>query len=185
MRVSKKRCAHCHTWFQPDPRTAAKQLFCSRPECRKESGLQSHRRWWRDNGAACNANRRQKLRTWAGAIHYYPTYRAEHPDYVARDNLRRRKAHEAARRAAKQEMRREISVDEVVGSPPAHPQNAAKQDMSRQISVGKLRDIQAWRPENAVNQDMIVRRVDGILDFLLWKEGAAKQDSTDAAGIPA
>jgi hypothetical protein len=154
MRTPKKRCAHCHKWFQPDPRTAKTQRFCPSPECRRQSRLESHRQWWQGNGSECNSNRRQKLRTWARKTNYYPTYRANNPDYVRRDNARRFRAHQAAR-------------------------DAAKQDMRREISVGMLRDIQALTDDDAAKQDMIHRRVTGILDFLFWKENAAKQDFND------
>lgn len=158
MRVPKKRCVHCRRWFPPDPRTAASQKFCPAPECRRQSRLSSHRRWWGANGRECDHARAAKRRAWATG--YQSRYRAEHLDYVARDNARRRKARQAAHRAV-------------------------NQDMRRRISVGKLRDIQALEPENAVNQDIIHRRVDGLLDYLLWKEGAVNQDNTDPARLPA
>jgi hypothetical protein len=154
MRIPKKRCAHCHKWFPPDPRTAASQKFCSRPECREQSRLQSHRRWWRDNGADTDAARRPKLRAWAKAAGYWRQYRAGHPDYVRRENERRCRTHRRTFRAA-------------------------KQDMRRQISVGKLRDIRALAPATAAKQDMIHRQTLEVVDYLLWKEGAAKQDITD------
>lgn len=160
MRVPKKCCTHCRRWFQPDPRRAAVQTYCSRPECRRQSRLASHRKWWRDNGRELDVARANKHKTWARKTGYQSHYRADHPDYVLRDNVRRRRARQVVRRAV-------------------------IQDISRQTSVGKLRDIQAFQPENAVNQDMIHRRVDGILDFLLWKEGAVIQDTTDPAALPA
>lgn len=160
MRVSKKRCAHCRHWFQPDSRHAADQAFCSRPGCRHQSRLASHRKWWTKEGRECDKTRAGKHKAWARQTGYQRRYRAEHPTYVLRDNARRRQAHQAARRAV-------------------------NQDMTRKISVGRLRDIQVLRPENAVNQDTIHRRVEKIVDSLLWKEGAVNQDSTDLACAPA
>lgn len=159
MRVPRKRCAHCRCWFLPDLRTAATQSFCSRKECRRESRRATLRRWWRAN-AAYNAARASKLRAWAKNTGYWRRYRAGHPDYTRRDNERRRQAKGAAKRAA-------------------------KQDVRRAIAVGKLRDILALTPDPAAKQDMILRRVDGLVDYLLWKEGAAKQkDMVLASAAP-
>jgi hypothetical protein len=33
---------------------------------------------------------------------------------------------------------------------------------------------------SAAKQDAVHRRVDGILDYLFWKESAAKQDAVDS-----
>ena len=116
--------------------------------------------WWRENGAATNAARAPKLRDWAKRVDYWRRYRADHPDQTRRDNERRRRAKQTAKRAA-------------------------KQDTRRRISVGMLRDIRALTPETAAKQDTIHRRVEGIVDFLLWKEGAAKQDAMFPAGASA
>jgi hypothetical protein len=160
MRVPGKRCEHCRHWFHPDPRTAAFQKFCPAPECRRQSRLASHRRWWLENGRELDEARASKHKDWARDTAYWRNYRADHPDYVRRDNERRRKAKKRALRAANQDMRREISV-------------------------GKLRDILASVPEKAANQDMILRPVRGVVDYLLWKEGSANQDNTDPARLPA
>jgi hypothetical protein len=160
MRIPKNRCTHCHDWFRPDPRCIKGQKFCSKPECRRQSRLESHRRWWEKNGRELDEARASKHREWARKTDYQRTYRLEHPEYVQQDNERRRRAHEALR-------------------------SAVNQDMRREMSVGKLRDIQALSDGDAVYQDMILRRVDGIVDYLLWKEDAVNQDSTDLAATPA
>lgn len=157
MKISKKRCFCCHRWFQTHPRTAAFQRFCPRPKCRRQSRLKSHHAWWRANGPATNAARAPKVRAWAACKGYWRHYRASHPDYVRRDNQRRTSALKLARRSA-------------------------KQDTIRRIAVGKLNDILALAPEMSAKQDTIHRRVDGIMDYLLWKEGSAKQDSMSPAG---
>jgi hypothetical protein len=150
MMLPKKRCACCHDWFPPDPRVPARK-FCARSVCRRQSRLQTHRRWWRNNGTELDAARTFKRKAWAKNTAYWRNYRADNPDYVRRDNERRRQSRQKAARAA-------------------------NQDMRRQISVGKLRDILSLRPETAANQDMIHRRVEGLENFLLWKEGAANQE---------
>jgi len=173
MRIAKKRCAYCHQWFPPDSRTTANQKFCSAPECRKQSSLEAHRQWWSKNGKEQDEGRADKHKVWARDTGYWRDYRAGHPDYVQRDKKRRQKAKEKAHRAANQDMRREFSVNEVRDTP---AKKAANQDMSRQISVGKLRDIQALRPQNIAPQDPCHRRLDRVVEFLLWKERAANQD---------
>lgn len=156
MKIPKRRCRYCHRWFQPDPRFAASQKYCSHAQCRRESRLASHRRWWSKNGRETDVARASKHETWAKEKNYWPTYRAEHPEYALRDNDRRRRAHQGARRAA-------------------------NQDMSRKISVDKLHEVLHLGVDNAANQDTFHRQIKGVVNYLLWKEGAANQDITDLA----
>lgn len=44
-RVRKRKCKHCHGFFHPDYRSAGRQKFCSKPQCRKASKAQSQRKW--------------------------------------------------------------------------------------------------------------------------------------------
>jgi hypothetical protein len=155
MRKSQKRCDYCQKLYTPDPRTAAHQKSCSSPECRKERKKRADQSW-RMRFPNHPRDRRNKIRAWARTYpDYWRRYRATHPDYVQNDNKRRRRA-------------RKIAA------------SAAKQDAIRQIAVGKLRDIQAMAPDGAAKQDAITRRTVALLDFLLWKESAAKRDVTDA-----
>jgi len=39
------KCCHCLQLFTPDPRNATRQRYCSKPECRKQSKVESQRRW--------------------------------------------------------------------------------------------------------------------------------------------
>ena len=43
--LTKRKCKHCKTFFDPDPRSAGRQRYCSQPECRKASKAHSQRRW--------------------------------------------------------------------------------------------------------------------------------------------
>lgn len=43
-------------------------------------------------------------------------------------------------------------------------------------AVDKLLDIRAMTADSSAKQDAIARRVEGILDYLFWREGSAKQD---------
>jgi hypothetical protein len=44
-RIRKRKCKHCRTFFQPDPRNARHQEYCSEPACRKASKAASQSRW--------------------------------------------------------------------------------------------------------------------------------------------
>ena len=34
---SKRKCQHCKTFFEPDPRSAGRQHYCATPACRQAS----------------------------------------------------------------------------------------------------------------------------------------------------
>lgn len=151
MRIPKKRCLICHQWFSPDPRTADHQEVCSKPACQKQRKARTDRSW-RIRHPEPPAERLRKVRDWARNYpHFWQHYRATHPDYVQRDNVRRRLARHSASRAA-------------------------KQDLSRQIAVERLEGIRQIGAGNAAKQDVMARRIEGLVDYLLWKEGAAKHN---------
>jgi len=155
MKIAKRRCDFCHRWFMPHPRTYRQQRCCSKPECRKKQKVRTKKNWWLKN-PGYNRDRRQKIRAWAKEHpDYWRRYRREHPEYVARDNKRRSSMHKKQK-------------------------NAAKQDPIRKISVEKLKSIMEIEPNIAAKQDPIQRRQNGILDYLYWKEFAAKQDIIDS-----
>jgi hypothetical protein len=56
-------------------------------------------------------------------------------------------------------------------------ENVAKQDAVRKISVEKLESIRDSEADSVAKQDAVHRRVNGILDYLFWKENVAKQDN--------
>ncbi len=35
--LTKRKCQHCQTFFDPDPRSAGRQHSCATPACRKAS----------------------------------------------------------------------------------------------------------------------------------------------------
>ena len=43
--LSKRTCKHCQTFFEPHPRSAGRQRYCSKPECHHASKAASQRRW--------------------------------------------------------------------------------------------------------------------------------------------
>lgn len=152
MRVPQNRCVHCHRWFRPNRRKISIQKACLKRRCQKRR----HRdncRTWREKNPEQDQSRRGKVRGWAAAYpDYWRRYRTDHPDYVRLDNGRRRRA-------------RRIAV------------GAAKRDSIKAISVEKLRELQEMGAGPAAKRDSLDRRVDGLLDYLIWKESAAKRDA--------
>ena len=43
--LSKRKCKHCQTFFEPHPRSAGRQRYCSTPKCHQASKAASQRRW--------------------------------------------------------------------------------------------------------------------------------------------
>lgn len=100
-------------------------------------------------------SRANKKRGWAASVGYWRTYRAGRPEYRARDNERRRRAKVAAKRAANQTARREIARR-------------------------KLDELRTWVGTPwAANQTAIHRVNAGVVDYLVWRDGAANQTGID------
>ena len=152
MPIKKKRCQFCRNWFPPDPRTEH-QITCTDPLCRKQRKAAANKAW-RLRNPGYDKSRADKKSAWARERVYYPNYRRAHPDYAARDNKRRRKAHKARKCAANQATRREIAV-------------------------GRLESLCTISPDFAANQDAIARRVEVLADYLFPEERAANRNSTD------
>lgn len=147
----KKRCKFCHQWFTPHPR-APHQSCCSSPACRKKRKALAAKNWWVNNPKYAQG-RKPKIKAWAKEYpDYWRKYRQEHPDYARKERQRMR----SVRRQAK---------------------TVAKQDTVRKISVEKLERIRDSGADFVAKQDAVQRRVDGLLDYLFWKENVAKQDS--------
>lgn len=153
MATAKKRCKFCHKWFIPDSRTEH-QTCCSTPKCRKKRKAQANKNW-RLRNPNYDRKRILKKHAWAQCRGYWRAYRREHPAYRARDNQRRRNAYRRAKFSANQDKRREIAVD-------------------------KLRSIRDMAANLSANQDMMPRRVEGILEYLFWKESSANRNDTDS-----
>lgn len=153
MRIPKKRCKQCHRWFSPYPRKKDIQETCSRRACQKERHRQACEAFHQDNPDYDKGARPKKR---SRPVSYWRWYRQTHPDYRRRDNARRGCSRKKARRAA-------------------------TRDALRQISLEKLRSIQAQEPESAATRDALDRRVDGLLDFLVWKEAPQHETLTLSA----
>lgn len=153
MPIKKKRCQFCHCWFTPNPR-APHQICCGSSQCREQRKSAADKNW-RQNNYGYDKSRAGKKRAWAYEADYWRIYRHNHPDYVIRDNRRRRRTHKAVK-------------------------NAANQDAVHKIAVEKLASIRAMPTVFAANQDAVARRVDLIVDYLVLKEPAANPNDTDS-----
>jgi hypothetical protein len=56
-------------------------------------------------------------------------------------------------------------------------QNVAKQDAIGDLFVDKLQSIQCDTPKNVAKQALMDRRINNLIDCLVWKERVAKQDA--------
>ena len=150
MTLPRKRCLVCRRWFEPRAQTPG-QKTCSRSACQKSR----HRNIcaaWRQKNPTYDRSRSGKKRVWAKAFpDYWQRYRADHPDYCKRDNARRAQAY------------RDASF-------------SANQDAWRQTTVERLQGLQATIVSSSANQDACHRRVDAVIDFLVWKELSANRD---------
>lgn len=156
MIVKSKTCLICRKAFIPDSRSP-KQNVCSGVECQKERKRRKWRRW----AARHRKQRRDKLRLWAQAYpHYWRRYRKNNDHYRSQDNVRRKKAHRRRRRAA-------------------------KQTHFKTLYIERLKCIQAAGDcgKNAAKPTPIQRRINEVLECLIWRENAAKQ--THIAAVPA
>ncbi len=140
--IRNKSCCHCGASFQPDPRAASVQRYCSRKPCQRTRQRRKYHRWLRRPGNA--AAHQAAINVWAKDTDYWKRYRAAHPDYVRRDNLRRALSLRRARRSAKQTDWREIAVD-------------------------RLHSIQSMEnPQCSAKQTDLARRLDSVVEYLLW-----------------
>ena len=143
MKIPKKRCAFCHKWYAPNPRTWKHQKACNAPACKKHRHAQADRNW-RIKHPRRGGNWKLKVRVWARDYpDYWRHYRRTHPEYRERDNRRRILS---ARNAS----------------------YSAKTDAIRQIAVGKIRSIQDMGAGRSAKADAIDRRVESIVEYLFW-----------------
>lgn len=159
MKVASKRCLNCRRRFQPDPRAARQQRACAREPCRR-ARRRLKLRSWRKRHPGSAAPSPAKVRAWAAAYpDYWRQWRAKHPGYREREKRRLRAKRRRGRRVAN-----------VTGM--------------AEIAVEKLRGLAAAGPQGVAKETGLSRRVDGVVEFLIWKEGVAKQTDMEPAGGP-
>jgi len=154
MKLPPRTCRYCGRKFQPDPRAIESQQCCGREKCRRERQRRKWHDWNKRNPNYRKApDVRNKTHAWAKCYpDYWRQYRATNAKYRERERLRMAAKRRKARRVAKQTRRREVAVE-------------------------KLRKLESPGPKTVAKQTGIARRVNGVVQFLLWKEGVAKQTS--------
>jgi hypothetical protein len=79
--LNKRKCKHCQTFFDPDPRSAGRQRYCSTPQCRQASKAASQHRWLQKPGNRdyfTGPTQVERVRQW----------RKAHPGYGRRPGAR-------------------------------------------------------------------------------------------------
>ena len=118
---AQKLCPYCGKLYTPYVRTAAIQKTCGKAACIRKHKLTAHKSWMKRN-PGCYRGRYLKVKAWLAAHPgYLARYRAEHPEYIARDNAGRcRRRHKLRRfRADIQETllrRRILRIRELKGA---------------------------------------------------------------------
>lgn len=144
-------CRHCSRSFRPDPRIGEAQKVCGRAACQRERRRATLRLWrvLHPENVKVHA---QRGRAWAKANpDYWRNYRRDHPAYYQQDLFRRRQAWRRARSSAN-----EIAIA----------------DISRR-KLAALEALQASNP--SANETPIDRRVELVVDYLVWKARSAKE----------
>jgi len=72
-----RKCQHCRTFFQPDPRNARHQEYCSKSNCKRASKKASQHRW-------LNQPANQDYFKGPEQVARVRTWRKSHPDYWRR-----------------------------------------------------------------------------------------------------
>ena len=146
-----QRCHYCGRDFVPDRRGRTPKA-CLRKRCRKARHDQAHRRYVRANPnvyQGFHPKTRRWLRDHPG---YLRTYRKNHPDYVAADNVARRLRHARSK--------------------------ARRADIQDEIRRRKIEAIRGLR--GADIQDVMRRQIDGVLELMAYPRPADIQDAIDA-----
>ena len=146
-------CRYCRRSFRPDPRIGEAQKVCGREACQLERRRATLRLWrvLHPENVKIHA---QRGRAWAKANpDYWRDYRRDHPAYYQQDLFRRRQAYRKTRSRS--------SANEI-----------AIADISRR----KLAALEALQSRGlSANETSIDRRVELVVDYLVWKARSAKE----------
>ena len=150
-------CRHCRRPFRPDPRIGELQRTCDRAVCQR-ARRRATLRLWRVLHPGNVRIHAQRGRAWAKAhSDYWRRYRHDHAVYYQRDLARRRKAYQAERSSANE---------------------IATADISRR----KLAALEALqKPGFPANETPIDRRMELVVDYLVWKARSAKEIAMEVA----
>ena len=153
-------CRYCGRLFRPDPRIGAAQKVCGREACQSERRRATLRLWrvLHPENVKIHA---QRGRAWAKANPaYWRDYRRDHPVYYQQDLFRRRQAYRKT-----------------------HARSSANEIAIADISRRKLAALEALLPPNlSANETSIDRRVELVVDYLVWKARSAKEVYMEVTG---
>ena len=161
--MAKKRCVCCGESFEPSPRAwrvdegvrRCFQKVCSKKRCRKHRQGKARAQWLAGHPAAYKG-RYSETKGWlADHPGYLQGYRKRNPEYVAKDNRRRRED------KIKQRRRADI------------------QDAIPRREIRRIRGV-----EGADIQDTIRRRLDGLLCVLGGSSGPICKTLSPAREAP-
>lgn len=156
--MSEKRCPYCARHYEPYARAVERQKHCGLSECRRQH-KRARDRAWRSKDAEWRQARQVKVRQWARQHQYWQSWRSKHPEYRSREALRMRTKRAEA---------------------------VAKQEVLLSDPLGYLRRIRYGPPLPGVaKQDLLARRLDEVLEYLIAREGVAKQDGADGQRVGA
>jgi hypothetical protein len=79
--LSQRKCKHCQTFFAPDPRSAKRQRYCSKADCRQASKAASQHRWLQKPG-------NRDYFTGPAHVERVRQWRRAHPGYWRRQGSR-------------------------------------------------------------------------------------------------
>lgn len=152
-------CRYCRRPFRPDPRIGEAQKVCGRAACQRERRRATLRLWrvLHPENVKVHA---QRGRAWAKANpDYWRDYRRDHPAYYQQDLFRRRQAYRAVHSSAN-----EIAIAD--------------------ISRRKLAALEALQgPNPSANETSINRRVELVVDYLVWKARSAKEIAMEVPAL--
>lgn len=147
------RCRYCGRFFRPDLRKRAgpnRQKTCGRDPCRLVHQRRKKQDWEKRHPGR-GKSRRLKVQAWAKTYpDYWRCYRAGRPLYREREKLRLRRRRARLRRVAKPTVIRETLVE-------------------------KLLAVKRVGSKSVAKPTVTARRVDALVDALVWRERVAKQ----------
>ena len=148
MKIPKKRCRHCHRWFDPYPPQKDIQEFCSHKRCQQERHRRGCQAFHRadpdhDNG------RRGKIRDWARKENYWAHWRQGNSTYREQEKTRMRNKRKAGKRVAKRDAWKQISLDELRGIQGQTSQIVAKRD----VWDSRVNDLLVWLIKKETSQN--------------------------------
>ena len=136
MTIPKRRCQHCHCWFEPDKRKVDIQMTCLDPDCQRRRQYETSQAWWKRTPVRYR-DRRIKIRDWDKQRSYSSGYRSSHPQYAEREAQRMRRKRERSKTVARQISITRIPVGELWRSLGMGPVSVARQISMDPFFIGR------------------------------------------------